>query len=194
MMRYFQRLLKDRCGASLAEFAILLPLFSLFTFAILEVGYLMWQFQQGAIASKQAVRIATTRSLVAAGTLPDCGVVTALPPGTLCSNVSGSDSWGPIVCNGAGVGNAACGPDIARIAQEITRFYPRATEENIEIVLSGAGLGFVGLGKPVPMVTVRFVDVEFDFIVLSGLAGFTSFTMPPLSASAPAEDMANGPS
>lgn len=190
MKRSVNRLLRDNRGASLAEFALLFPIFALLTFGVLEMGYLAWQLQQGALASKRAVRIAATRQVIAPGAIPDCGPGTGgAAPGTLCADLTpSSNSWGS--CTGAG--GSPCGADIATITQEITAFYPRATADKIRYEFSGGGLGFVGLGKPVPIVTVRFVGVQFDFIVLKGF-GIGPVNMPPLSASAPAEDLTNGP-
>lgn len=192
MMRLLTKLRKSEKGASLAEFALLFPLFAILTFGVLEVGYLMWQFQQGAIASKRAVRIAATRDLLVPGSIEDCGVATAQPAGTPCSQVPGSDSWS-ITCYGDGSGNAACGTDVTRVAEEIAAFYPLVTPNNIVIEISGAGLGFKGLGRPVPIITVRFVNVQFNFIVLRAFLGAGPVNMPALSASAPAEDLTNGP-
>jgi hypothetical protein len=184
--------MRCRRGASLAEFAILLPLLLLFVFGALEIGYLMWQVQQGGVAAKKAVRIATTRALIAPGAIPDCGPATPATAiaGTKCSTIADYSLWA--TCRGDGTGSAACGPDIARVATEVRRFYPAVAQEDIVIEISGGGMGFVGLGRPVPVVTVRFENVQFEFITLGGLAGLANITMPSMSASAAAEDLQNG--
>jgi hypothetical protein len=183
----------DRRGTALAEFALILPALLLLLFGVMEIGYLAWQFQQGAIASKRAVRIAATRALIVPGSIKDCGPtqpVTAVP-GTRCSTIPDYSVWA--TCNGDGTGGAACGADIPRIAAEVADFYPAVEPENIQIIISGAGLGFVGMRRPVPLVTVRFVDVDYNFIALGGLADLTGLRMPDMSASATAEDLSNGP-
>jgi hypothetical protein len=180
-------------GASLAEFAMILPILLLFIFGTLEIGYLMWQFQQGEIAAKRAVRIAATRSLLAPGSIPDCGP--AQPgnavAGTECASIADYSVWA--TCRGDGSGGGACGADLPAVAAEIARFYPRAEPGNIVIQFSGGGMGFVGLGHPVPVVTVRFEGVKFEWVVLGTLANLAAVDMPTMSASAAAEDLRNGP-
>lgn len=193
MRRPFSSLRGDMSGASLAEFALILPAFLLLIFGVLEVGYLAWQFQQGSIASKRAVRIAATRAVIMPGSIPDCGPSqpeTAVA-GTRCSDIPDYSVWG--ICNGDGTGDAACGADIPRIAEEVASFYPAVDPESIQIEFSGAGLGFVGMGRPVPLITVRFLNVNYDFVALGALADIAGLEMPDMTASAPGEDIINGP-
>ena len=187
MIAALRQLRKDKRGASVAEFALILPILLGLTFGIIEVGILAWQLQLGSFASKKAVRIASTRSLVVPGSLPDCGVsANGFPAGTVCSDIPGSSGWS-VTCSASN-----CGPDFDRVVQEIVDIYPQAAPENIQIELQGAGLGFVGLGRPVPIITVSFVGLTYDFPVLSNVLGLGSVNLPVLSASAPAEDLTNG--
>ena len=192
MIKLFCKRLKSERGASLPEFALILPVLSLLLFGMLEMGYLMWQFQQGSIASKKAVRIAATRTLITPGSIADCGPATpaSAVAGTRCADVPDYSIWA--TCRGDGTGDAACGPDVARVGAEVVRFYPAVAPADIVIELSGGGMGFVGMGRPVPVVTVRFENVDFDFIVLGGLANLLPVQMPSMSASAAAEDLRNG--
>jgi hypothetical protein len=193
VIRLVRSLASDDSGASLTQFALILPAFLILIFGAIEGGFLMWQFQQGEIASTRAVRLAATRTLLTPGSIPDCGPSTpsTTPAGTLCINIPDTSIWA--TCRGNGTGGGACGPDVARVAVEISRFYPAVKPEDIIIELSGGGMGFVGLGHPVPVVTVRFDKVDYEFIVLSALGGLAALAMPTMSASAPAEDMLNGP-
>ncbi len=193
MTRFEANLIKNNFGTALAEFALILPILMLFIFSILDIGFLAWQFQQGEIASKRAVRLAATRSLLLPGAVPDCGP--AQPgtsvAGTRCSDIADYSVWA--TCRGDGSGDAACGPDVVRVAQEVASFYPAVSPADIVIQFSGAGLGFVGMGHPVPLITVRFVNVDYQFVMLGGLANLAGFQMPEMSASATGEDLANGP-
>ncbi len=185
---------RTRTGASLAEFALILPLLMLLTFGMLETGFLLWQIQQGEIAAKRAVRLASTRALLAPGAFGDCGpsTPTNAQAGQECALLVGGDLSLWATCRGNGTGGAACGPDIAALVTEIGRFYPRAEPENIVIEFHGAGLGFQGLGHPVPLITVKFENVQYEWITLGALAGLTNITLPDMSASAAAEDLRNG--
>lgn len=193
MTRFGTDFRKRSDGTALAEFALILPILMLLIFSILDIGFLAWQFQQGEIASKRAVRLAATRSLLVPGAVPDCGP--AQPgtsvAGTRCSDIADYSVW--VTCMGDGSGDAACGPDVVRVAQEVANFYPAVNPENIVMEFSGAGLGFVGMGHPVPLITVRFVNVDYQFVMLGGLANLAGFEMPEMSASATGEDLTNGP-
>lgn len=194
MMRSLVKMRRDKKGAALAEFALLFPVFSFLFFGALEVGFMMWQVQQGEIAVKRAVRVAATRAVLD-GTIGDCGPNNATAiPGTLCSTLAVQNNWGGCVIDdisSPGTPASPCGTDVARVATEITNFYPKAAQGDVRFTFSGSGLGFEGLGKPVPIVTVQFENVPYQTIVLGV---FGNFTMAPQSASAPAEDLANGPS
>jgi TadE-like protein len=185
---------RPKHGASLAEFALILPGSMLLTFGVLEVGYLMWQVQQGEIAAKRAVRLAATRSLLDVGAIADCGPSTPVTAvaGQDCFMLTGGDTSLWAQCRGDGSGSAACGPDVAVLAAEIGRFYPRAEPADILVQFHGSGLGFQGLGHPVPVITVKLENVEFEFLTLSALSGLVTFEMPDMSASATAEDLQNG--
>jgi hypothetical protein len=185
---------RNESGATLAEFALVLPVFLLLIFGAIEGGMLMWQFQQGEIAAKRAVRIAVTRQLMVPNAMGDCGPSASpatTPAGTFCAQVPDTSVWA--TCKGDGSGGSVCGPGIARVAEEISRFYPAVKKEDISIQLSGGNLGFMGLGHPTPIVTVTFDKVNYEFIVLGGLGGLADFAMPKMTASAPAEDVWNGP-
>ena len=55
--------------------------------------------------------------------------------------------------------------------------------------MRGAGLGFVGRGAPVPMVTVRLTGMTYDFIAIDDLLGFGAITMPGFDATLVGEDL-----
>lgn len=193
MMRSLIRLRKNKRGASLAEFALLFPAFAFLFFGALEVAFMMWQIQQGEIAVKRAVRIAATRAVMD-GSIDDCGPNNSSAiPGTLCRDLPIQNNWGNCLINdisNPGTPGSPCGADVARVATEIMRFYPKAAQGDVRFVFSGSGLGFEGLGKPVPIVTVQFENVPFSTIMLGV---FGDFNMATQSASAPAEDLTNGP-
>ena len=192
-MRAVKSLRKNKRGAALAEFALLFPAFALLFFGALDVGFMMWQVQQGEIAVKRAVRVAATRAVLD-GSIDDCGPNNASAiPGTLCSDLAIQNDWGGCLINdisSPGTPSAPCGTDVARVATEIMAFYPRAAQGDVRFTFSGSGLGFEGLGKPVPIVTVQFENIPFQTIMI-GIFG--NFVMSPQSASAPAEDLTNGP-
>ena len=194
-MLALRKLRNNNQGASLVEFALLFPAFAFLFFGALEVSFMMWQIQQGEIAVKRALRVATTRSVLEDGAYPDCGPANSTAVlGTLCSDLpDDTGEWGNCLINdisNPGSPASPCGTDVARVAQEIMAFYPKAAQGDVRFIFSGSGLGFEGLGKPVPIITVQFENVPFSTIMLGV---FGNFTMATQSASAPAEDLTNGP-
>ena len=72
---------------------------------------------------------------------------------------------------------------------EMQSIYPDVADANLQVDLYGAGLGFVGFGKPVPIVTVRLTGMTYDWILVGDIIGLGNLTMRDVTASAPAEDI-----
>ncbi len=181
---------KDDSGATLAEFTILLPVLLLIVFAVVELSSVMWQRQVAEFATSRALRIATTRALIPTGALPDCGVATAAQVGTLCSQVSGAEDW-VLTCTPSSP-NICDQQVLMRMLTEIRSIAPQVEATNLEVQVEGSGLGFVGRGHPVPLVTVRVTRLGYQFMALGPLLGLGDLVMRDISASAPAEDMRGG--
>jgi len=186
-LRHMREFGSNNKGTAVAEFAVLLPLLALLTFAIIEFSVIMWQRQLAEFAVTRALRIATTRELIPEATLPDCGVTTNAVAGTSCSAVAGAEDWvftctpsAPGVCNGL---------ILNYILTEIQAIAPTVQAANLVVQVEGAGLGFVGRGRPIPVITVRLTDLTYELIALGALAGLSDLAMGDIAASAPAEDM-----
>ena len=74
--------------------------------------------------------------------------------------------------------------------------YPQLDSENVEVEYRPSVLGFAG--RPgneagtfniVPQVTVRIVDLTYNYIALGSLIGLAPFTLPVISASMTGEDL-----
>jgi hypothetical protein len=68
------------------------------------------------------------------------------------------------------------------------QFAPQIQAQNVQVVLRGSGLGYVGRGSPVPLVTVRLTGMNYDFIAIDDLLGFGAVTMPGFDATLVGED------
>lgn len=184
-----RRLLRDTCGATVVETALVLPVLLVLTFGLLEFGLAIWRYNVAEKATADAARyLATHGPIVAPATVPECFVNDDEIRGTPCSEVPGASAWSA-VC-GAGV---AC--DAGVIDAAVTRMReiaPFVAPENVEIELSGSNLGYVGRGRPVPIITVRLVDLTYDFIALDGLLGLDGIVMPGFDASSVGEDLGEG--
>lgn len=175
-------------GATLVEFSLLFPLLLLLTFGILEFANYFWQYQRADYAAQVAARMAVTRATFVG--LDDClgtGSSTDIG-GTKCSDISGSASWS-VTCTGTNQAASCVSATYTRILQEVQVFYPSATASNLRITASGAGLGFKGLGRPVPLVTVELTGLQVNFIALNAILGLGPVNLPNFTTSLPGEDL-----
>ena len=186
----------------LVEFAIVLPLFLILLFAVIDFGqiYLRWILAEK--ATQLATRVAVVRPPVCAGvpTFNDraFGLPKDLPFGTSCAASPGlCADPGTISCTGA----SALAGTYDDIIANIGRFIPPAAgPENLRLTYSFADLGFLG-GPYVPLVTVELVgDIEVPFITplgrllqaFYGGTGLDNPSMPSMRATLPAEDLTEG--
>ncbi len=178
---------RDERGATLVEFTLIAPLLFALTFGIADFASVFYQYQALNSATALAARMAATRGPVITG-IPDCGVGTAGTPGAYCSAVTGSKTWTPVTCSGAALGGNCNTVLMNRILTETRLVYPPMTLANLNVTFGPSGLGFAGLGKPVPTVTVTITGVNARFIVL-GAFGLNAITLPPFTTTLPAEDL-----
>lgn len=188
------RFFRETSASTLVEFSFIAPLLFLITFGVAELGFFYFQYQALDAATRMGARIAATRGPVITG-MPDCGVVVTTSPGNYCSATSAGTQWSA-TCTGTALttsgGGVATGCDSAimgRILQEMQKVYPSLVQNNIVVIYSGSKLGFVGKGRPVPLVTVRVAGVTASLPVLTAF-GIGPFPMPPFSTSLPGEDLA----
>jgi Flp pilus assembly pilin Flp len=185
-MRRAAAFAREEKGATMVEFSLLAPLLFMLTFGVVDFGAVLYQFQAINTATAVAARMAATRGPLITG-IPDCGVGTSGAPGTYCNQVAGAKTWAPVVCAGASPG-AACNVVLMdRIVQEMQLYYPRLTRANLNIAYAPSGLGFIGLGKPVPAITVTITGLTADFIVMSAF-GLNNIALPPFTTTLIAED------
>lgn len=187
------RLLKFRrneSGAALVEHTLVFMLLMLITFGLIEFGIVLYQYNSAEAATSVGARYVATRGPFVTG-VADCGVTTSASSGTLCSTISGSNSW-TITCNASAPSGGCQADALNRLVTEMQRFAPNIEAQNVQVVFRGAGLGFVGRGSPVPLVTVRLTDMQYDFIALDDLLGFGALTMPGFDATIVGEDLNDG--
>lgn len=200
--RALRRFVTDERGAGLVEFAIVVLLFLFLLFAIIDFGRLANTWVAANKATQIAARIAAVRPPACAG-LPALnlrgGAATPALFGTLCRAGEGTCADpGPVSCAGD-----AANPTAAEIFAAVRPLVPAETGiDQIRFSYSfDPNLGFLG-GPYVPMVTVEFTGVEFQFVSQLGqltraMTGNpsdlgTEIAMPGMSVSLPGEDLASG--
>ena len=202
----------DEQGTTLVELAMVLPLFLLLFFALIDFGRLAYQWMGSEKAMGIAARIATVRA-------PACGP--DLVPETYTRGTSTTERYGTNCNAGPGIcslpAEVTCLGDVtnttvAEIWNRIEPLMPNtATAANMRFRYSpdasnGDGvtqqIGFLG-GPYVPTVTVELTGLTFQFVTpLSALADLASgvtgsdissdLAMPDMSVSLPGEDLALG--
>ncbi|MGV8988936.1 MAG: TadE/TadG family type IV pilus assembly protein [Cypionkella sp.] len=191
-------------GTTLVEFAIVMPIFLMLFFGLIDFGRLGFEYVMANKAMQLAARIAVARppacpgvpttnvrGPVAAGTIPPYFGSNCRSAANVCANP------GTFTCAGS-----AANASVAEIWPGISILLPKdATPANLKFSYAyNSDLGFLG-GPYEPMVTVSIQNLRFQFVtplgalaVLAGAAGGlpTNLPFPTMSVSLPAEDLALG--
>ncbi len=168
-------------GAAAIEFALVCIPLLLITIGIMEFAFALFQWNAAEKATQLGVRMAVVSTPMVAGlnTFDGTGggkVAGEEPPETFMATAGT-----PIVCNDSGnlgqCTNVLAGIDSTfnndahtRILTKMRKIFPRIAAENVAVEYYFMGLGFVGRPcGPVPSVTVRLQNMNFDFIVIDSL-------------------------
>jgi Flp pilus assembly protein TadG len=169
-------LLRDRRAASAAEFGLVLPLFMLLLFGIIDAGRYMWAINRAEKAAQMGVRMAVVTDFVSssigANYVGQCstplGQGDAIPAACF-STITCSGSGGSASCT-SGTANAAA---FNRVLARMQFFMPELGANNVQIIYSASGLGYAGdpNGPDVaPLVTVRLSGLNFNPMITLALA------------------------
>lgn len=197
--------LREECGTTMVEFAIVISLFLLIFFALIDFGRLAYHIVTAERAMLAAARISALRPPACPGVPEFLSLSSSAPDstdyGTSCS-AGGSicEDPGPVSCLGD-MTNATAAEVWSQAGIVLP---PGSTVSNLRFSYTyDARLGFLG-GPYVPVVTVELEDVTFEFVTplssLAVLAGATpggssvgsAITLPNISVSLPGEDLAQG--
>ncbi|WP_162916746.1 TadE/TadG family type IV pilus assembly protein [Dongia deserti] len=213
MRSLFVRLLRDETGASIIEFSIVMVLFFLLTFGLVEFGYALFQWNSASKAAQLGARMAAVSDPVWSPltTLTSTGT----PGGPWQTNYSVT-CWGTNASgtNGTCSGTAPGGVSLAYSAANMQRLvfgrggdltcgtigadgdpgmcdiFWRITPQNVRVNYRHTELGFAGRpGGPVPTVTLTITGLTYQFFALGGLMGFDEITMPDFTVTMTGEDL-----
>lgn len=208
--RHLLRLKKDKSGAAATEFVLISVALLLFTLGIMDVGFALYWFNRAEKATQLGVRMAAVSDPVSAflptfsgtGTGPGAGNA-----GDSCRDATGAIqpfcNHNDIVCTVSGSTGTCTGEAgafnnaaFSKIFNEMRTLYPQLRSEQVEVEYRASALGFAG--RPgnadgtfnlVPQITVRIVNLQYEFVALGSLLGLAPFTLPVISASISGEDM-----
>ena len=201
-----RRFWSDQRGATLVELAVVLPVFLLLLFGLIDFGRMGAEYVWAEKAMQRAARIAVVRPAACAG-VPVMHLRGTVPSGTTPPRFGTKCAAGATICTNPGTitcaGNMA-DPTVAEIWGAISGLMPSsATAANLRFSYAyDQNIGFLG-GPYTPIVTVEIQNLNFQFATpLSSLAAFAGDTsgsvpgatlpFPPMSVSLPAEDLAQG--
>ncbi|HTH27397.1 MAG TPA: TadE/TadG family type IV pilus assembly protein [Sphingobium sp.] len=197
MSGFLHRFWRDRHAGPAAEFALVAPLLILFLLGIVDVGRLLWTWNQAEKATQMGVRFAAVTNLInsdlkdfsyaVAGLVPqgdvvpqaDFGGVTCTSTSCTCKNVGGTCPFGM----------TRDGATFNLLVARMTAFKSDIAVANVLVDYDYSGLGFSGdpNGPDVaPLITVRLQNLTFTPISLV-LFG-ASLNLPGFSATLSMED------
>lgn len=178
----------DESGASAAEFAVVILLFSVLVFGIIDFSRLAWQYNMLEKAAQKGARFAVVNAMVAPDLWDYDGVAdggaTAGDPVAI-SQINGGN---PIVCSASG-GSVSCNPNAfgedqvafdAIVARTVAMAPNLITANEVVVEYQHIGLGIAGnpLSSDItPSVTIRLQNMTFNFIT-PGLSGLVTLNFP----------------
>lgn len=186
MLKHF---IQDQRGTSMAEFAIILMLLMVLTFGIMDMGYALWQWNNAEKAAQLGTRLAVVSGPLAPGLATyECGTA-ATEAGESCA--VGGNNFGFVTCTITGCTGSFgfSQAEADRLLARMQLIFPRMQGENLIVEYEDLQLSFDGRGSPVASVTVRIVNMNFEFLMLDALIGFTPIAMPEFRTTLTTEDL-----
>jgi hypothetical protein len=209
------RILRDAEGGVMVEFSIMMVLFFVLIFGVVEFMLLYWQWNSAAKAVYHGARIASVSDPVAGGLRDYDALEVGLPgdpiplPGyaitcTATGVASGNCEPGSIG-NGLGITfdsdamqtivfgrnhDQSCNGETRLHLMGMCHLFRRIGPENVVVTYEHTGLGFVTRpGGPVPTITISLRDIEFEFFFLGGLMNLEPILINTLRTTVTGEDL-----
>ena len=203
--RPLRSLLRDRSGASAAEFALVLPLLLLLFLGMIDAGRLLWELNRAKKATQYGARIAAVVNPVEEAIANEQFIGKIVGGSTLIQGaVIPASAMGPVICETASdVASVTCDSSASGLtsakAVDTAAFqfifdrmdvmFPQLEPSNVVVTYEGSGLGYAGnpYGADVaPLITVGLRNVQFEPITFFLLA---TFTLPDVESTLTAEDL-----
>ena len=197
---------RDRRGASAVEFAMVLPLFLLLLFGIIDSGRFAWEYNRAEKATQAGARVAVVTDAIPGGLIAERYVGQTVSGVTLTQgDVIPAGALGLITCSKPS-GTLSCSCTTSPCPTTLTPFqsngfdlistrmhgmYPDIGDTNIKVEYRGSGLGFAGdpNGMEIaPIVTVSVTGLQFRPLASPLFGRGVFITMPSFRTSLTAED------
>lgn len=195
---------KEASGAALLEFAAVFMMVLTVTFAVIDFGFALWQFNMGTKAAFQGARLAVQSDPVASRLTTFSGVEDLGLAAGQDITLAELDAFtircttGGCSCSGGGCGAFGDpGFDAAALQPILDTVIVgapfSATQDDIYVEYSHVGQGFAG--RPgndiVPLVTVGIDNTTYRYLFLSAL-GIGDLDFGDIKATLPGEDLNSG--
>lgn len=203
-MMSLRQMTRSQSGSSAAEFALVLPLFLIMLFGIIDAGRFMWEFNRAEKATQVGARVAIVTNVLSSGLhdeafagqtvngtkIANGGRIPAGALGTMvCSSTGCSCETQP--CPSAGTFDTATFTNV--LVARMRQIDPSVAASNVRVRYSGSGMGFAGNAgssgtgemEISPLITVSLSGLQFTPITTFLLA---SMTMPDFATTLTAED------
>ena len=201
-------LLKSTSGASAAEFGLVLPLFLILLFGVIDAGRFMWESNEAEKATQVGARVAIVTDPLSSG-LRDEDYAGKVVGGTTLGSgdLIPAAALGSVKCTSTGCTceTAPCPSDLGTfnatlftnvIVTRMKQMYPSIQATNVVVRYKGSGFGFAeasggggGTGteqmEVSPLVTVTLTGVQFRPLTTFTLK---SVAMPDFATTLTAED------
>ena len=179
---FLRRLLLDQSGSA-AEFALVLPVATLFVFGIIDGGRYMWEVNRAEKATQAGARAAASTAMIPAGLITYSFAVTngipqgaAVPaadfPGVNCTGVSATSAptCTPIATPRVTLTMSPNLTSFNRVLSRMQVFMPGLRPQDVTVSYLNSGLGFAGdpNGPDIaPLIRVQLNNVQFRPILTS---------------------------
>ena len=189
---------RDNKGSTAAEFGLVLPLLILLLLGVVDVGRLLYTWNEAEKATQMGARFAVVTNPIAGDLVSHDFTGDGLSPGDTvstaifshlecvngkCQNCSGS------VCSNFTNGYGYNATAFTNLVQQMASFFPAVKAANVQIDYDNAGLGYVSdpnAPNVAAFVTVRLKNLTFTPGLFKLLG--TSITLPDFKTTLTMED------
>lgn len=205
-MNALRDIFANRCGATAAEFAMVLPLLIIFLLGIIDVGRLMYVWNEAEKATQMGVRLAVVTKMIPQKLAAEDFTTDSLAPGASIPTSAFShaecvkgkcQSCAGTICSKLTSDLGYDAPSFQNVVSRMADMLPIITEDNVQIDYdsadiggpNGNNLGYAGnpTGSDIaPLVTVKLKDLRFQPL-LTILFG-ASLALPDFKATLTTED------
>lgn len=203
------RLLSSTSGAGAAEFAVVLPLFIILLFGVIDGARFVWEYNKAEKATQVGVRVAAVTNVLSPGLRDEdyagqtaggttIGAGDKIPVEALgsikCTNTSCTCEVMPCPSD-LGTLDTATFNDV--LVDRMREIHPAIQAENVVVRYTGSGFGFAGTASqgsggsgPEQMEISPLITVTLDGLQFRPITSFllASLEMPKFASTATAED------